>query len=369
MSEDDKPPGKPIVKAKLPSAKNINRPDFTPHGIGSQGRGSGPRPSALTAAKAKKRQRIGVAVVVVAMLAAAGGTAFYVTRPDPTVEVSGAFGKEPKVTIAKEVKVPKVLKVSDSVRGNGAKVANGDTTYVKFAFFKFAGAKKLGATYSRPQAEQVVPMVVGKSGVKGVDKGLIGHTVGSRVVLEVPPADGFGKDGQQLGLSETDSIVFVMDVLGTFPKTAAASGTEQKLTDKKLPKITAGKPGEAPKIEVPKNADAPEKMQVKTLIQGNGPALTANDTAIVHYEGKIWKGGRTFDSSWQKGQPAPMPLNTKGGAQGFFTGLTGQKVGSRVLLVLPPKDGYGKTGNPQAGIKKDDTLVFLVDVLGTLPAN
>ena len=43
--------------------------------------------------------------------------------------------------------------------------------------------------------------------------------------------------------------------------------------------------------------------------------------------------------------------------------LIGKKVGSRVLLVIPPKDGYGEQGNPQGGISGTDTLVFVVDIL------
>jgi peptidylprolyl isomerase len=34
------------------------------------------------------------------------------------------------------------------------------------------------------------------------------------------------------------------------------------------------------------------------------------------------------------------------------------------MLVVPPADGYGKSGNQQAGIQPKDTLVFVVDVLG-----
>jgi peptidylprolyl isomerase len=33
------------------------------------------------------------------------------------------------------------------------------------------------------------------------------------------------------------------------------------------------------------------------------------------------------------------------------------------MLIIPPADGYGKTGNTQAGIKGTDDLVFIVDVL------
>ncbi len=38
-------------------------------------------------------------------------------------------------------------------------------------------------------------------------------------------------------------------------------------------------------------------------------------------------------------------------------------VGSRVILEIPPADGYGEQGNEQAGIKGTDTLFFVVDIL------
>ena len=47
---------------------------------------------------------------------------------------------------------------------------------------------------------------------------------------------------------------------------------------------------------------------------------------------------------------------------GWNQGLAGQRVGSRVLLVVPPRLGYGKAGNPPA-ITGKDTLVFVVDIL------
>jgi peptidylprolyl isomerase len=50
---------------------------------------------------------------------------------------------------------------------------------------------------------------------------------------------------------------------------------------------------------------------------------------------------------------------------GWSDGLLGKKVGSRVLLSIPPAEGYGKQGSSQAGIKGTDTLVFVVDILGS----
>jgi len=77
-----------------------------------------------------------------------------------------------------------------------------------------------------------------------------------------------------------------------------------------------------------------------------------------------------FDASWKHGTTG-QPFGFTIGASpsqvimGWDRGLAGQTVGSRILLVVPPADGYGKTGSPQAGIKGTDTLVFVVDILGT----
>jgi peptidylprolyl isomerase len=51
---------------------------------------------------------------------------------------------------------------------------------------------------------------------------------------------------------------------------------------------------------------------------------------------------------------------------GWDKGLVGQTAGSRVMLSIPPAEGYGKSGASQAGIKGTDTLVFVVDILDTI---
>ncbi|MBD2899092.1 FKBP-type peptidyl-prolyl cis-trans isomerase [Actinomadura nitritigenes] len=372
MAEDDKP----AVKAKIPNAKNIRSPEFTPHGI-SAGRGSGlNRPSALTAAQARKRRIATIAGIVVAVLAIAGGVTYYVTRPGPKIEVSGKFGAESKVKIPTKLAPNKSLKTRTLIKGSGPAIADGDTMFVQYSFYQWAKqtdsddskkkstSKKIGSSYEQQTQGSGGPqaLTVGKSGVKGLDKGLLGKTGGSRVLVEVPPSMGFGDQGSQLGLGKNDSVVFVVDVAAVVKKNAGPQGAPQKLDDKKLPKVEDQGAGKAPKVTVPK-VDAPSKLQVKTLVQGTGPALAKGDDAVVNYQGQIWKDGKVFDSSWKNGQPAMFPIGTGGTVPGFDKGLTGAKVGSRVLLVLPPAEGYGKNGNAQAGIKGTDTLVFVVDIL------
>ncbi|WP_018655561.1 FKBP-type peptidyl-prolyl cis-trans isomerase [Actinomadura flavalba] len=379
MSEDDKPRGEPPAKAKIPNAKNIRSPQFTPHGI-SAGRRGGSRPSGLTAAQAKKRQRLGILAAVVAVLAAAGGVAYVVTRPDPVIEVTGAFGKQPKISIPEEIAPTSKLRVTTPIKGDGSAIANGSTVFGRFAFYQWApdtGSerdkkstnKELGNTFKpnpqNPQSNQVQPLVIGKTGLKGVDAGLVGKTAGSRVVLEIPPSQGFGEQGEQMGLSPKDSVVFVIDVLNVFDDKSGPTG-EPKNPGKDLPKVAAAEPGKAPKVTIPKT-DAPEKLETHTVIAGTGKALAKNDQAVVRYQGQLWRNGKQFDSNYGSA-PTVFPIGTGATVPGFDKGLTGQKVGSRVMLVLPPADGYGKDGNPQAAvpIKGDDVLVFIVDILGVV---
>ncbi|TDB87627.1 hypothetical protein E1264_14185 [Actinomadura sp. KC216] len=385
MSEDDKPGGKPAIKAKakIPNAKNIRSAEFTPHGI-SAGRGSGlgrpSAPSALTAKQARKRRIMMIAGMVVVAMAITGGVVWWVNRPGPEIEVTGKFASEPKVDIPTDL-APEGTRTTTTVpiRGTGPKIADGDTLYVQYAFYQWSKdkdeedsskkstSKQLGSSYKQEaQGQQTRPLVVGKSGIKGFDKGMIGQTAGSRVVMQIPPKDGFGKDGEQLGLSGTDWVVFVVDVQAVVPKNAAPQGTKKELDDKKLPKVEDQGAGKAPKVTIPKGEDAPEKLQIKTLVEGTGPALAKGDEAVVNYQGKIWDTGKEFDSTWgQGGAPAKFPIGTGGTVPGFDKGLTGAKIGSRVLLVLPPAEGYGKKGSPP-NIKGDDTLVFVVDIIAKI---
>jgi peptidylprolyl isomerase len=86
---------------------------------------------------------------------------------------------------------------------------------------------------------------------------------------------------------------------------------------------------------------------------------------VTQYVGVNWRTKAPFDSSWTRGAPFGFQIGATPAQiiAGWDKGLIGVPVGSRVLLVIPPKDGYGSAGQAQAGIKGTDTLVFVVDVL------
>jgi peptidylprolyl isomerase len=111
---------------------------------------------------------------------------------------------------------------------------------------------------------------------------------------------------------------------------------------------------------------APKQLTEQTLVAG--------DTVITNYLGEIWPakaGGaaKVFDSSFARGAPTGFVLGTGAVIPGFDKTLVGKRMGTRMLLSIPPADGYGPSGNSQAGISGTDTLVFVVDLLADYKPN
>ena len=130
----------------------------------------------------------------------------------------------------------------------------------------------------------------------------------------------------------------------------------------------SGKFGEAPTLTIP-SSDAPKHLTEQVLGAGDGPAVASGDTLVANYVGQTWapKDGKpnVFDSSFARKQPAAFVIGTGAVISGWDTTLVGKKAGSRVLLVIPPADGYGTQGRPEAGIRGTDDLVFVVDVIAS----
>lgn len=123
-----------------------------------------------------------------------------------------------------------------------------------------------------------------------------------------------------------------------------------------FPAVTGGF-GEKPTIAAGQG-DAPAVVSAKTLVQGTGKAVGADDFVLVNYAGVLWDG-TPFDSSFERGEPIAFSLN--GVIPGWKYGLKDQKVGDRVELVIPAQWGYGEQGTQN--IPGGSVLVFVVDIL------
>jgi peptidylprolyl isomerase len=143
---------------------------------------------------------------------------------------------------------------------------------------------------------------------------------------------------------------------------ACGSGSDEP--EEGLPTVS-GEYGDKPKIKAEKGVKAGKKLQTDVLEEGDGPKVKKGDLLVADYLGQIYTSGKVFDNSYDRGSPAGFPIGIGQVIPGWDKALVGTKAGSRVLLVVPPKLGYGTKGNQQAGIKGTDSLVFVVDVIAS----
>jgi peptidylprolyl isomerase len=308
-----------------------------------------------------------IAVLTALPLLAAAVLAGCGSSPSSTgsaaVTVTGGFGKAPVVKIPAQ-KAGAKLHVTTVVHGTGQTLTKTESFVGNYAIYLWSGTshKLLQSTFKTGE-----PTLFSGQLLPGLETALVGQKMGSRVVAVIPPAEGFGKTGDsQAGIKGTDTLVFVVDMLQEFSAKASISG-HQVSAGKGLPTVSDTF-GAAPTIKIP-SSKAPTTLISKVLIKGTGPKVAEGDTVVVQYTGVNWRTGKVFDASWNHNPAAPFGFTIGASPSqvipGWDKGLVNQTVGSRVLLVIPPADGYGKTGQSQAGIKGTDTLVFVVDILGT----
>ena len=284
-----------------------------------------------------------------------------VDGPLPAITAGEKFDEKP--TVAKGSGEPsKELAVKTVIAGSGQTVAEGDYIQANYLGQIWATAKVFDTSYDRktPLVIQLTPQGI----IDGWRYALAGKKVGSRVEMAVPPTWGYGSGGNaQAGIKGTDTLVFVVDIRNTFNAKSSAKGTEVAQDDADLPKVGTNTDGKAPSIEVPK-VDPPAKLVANYILEGDGPEIGADDSLLVHYKGVIWDTGKEFDSSYSREQLSSFGLQQV--VKGWQQGMVGKKVGSRLLIVIPPKLGYGDTPPSGSDIKKDSTMVFVVDILAKM---
>jgi FKBP-type peptidyl-prolyl cis-trans isomerase FkpA len=101
-------------------------------------------------------------------------------------------------------------------------------------------------------------------------------------------------------------------------------------------------------------------LQYQVLEAGNGPKPGADAIVRVHYKGQLLDG-TTFDSSYDRGEPATIPLAQV--VPGWQEGIALMPVGSKYKLWIPSKLAYGETGTPGGPIGPNATLAFEVELL------
>lgn len=294
------------------------------------------------------------------------GSTETLAQPGVGLEAVTASGPVDHKTAPKVVFAQKPVSTATVTRkvltpGTGAAATKADTVTVRMQIFNGTSGKLLDDGFTAQRKADTFRLARTDL-IKGLIEGLVGAQKNSRVAFTIPPKLAFGDQGNaQLGIGGKDTIVVVADVSDVRRGLTQVDGT-QKPSPAGLPTVAFPQgPAKAPKVTVPKTA-APTTLKVVTLVEGSGKPVAKGEMMTGQYHGVLWKDGSVFDSSWERGEAADFPIGVGQVIPGWDKALVGKKVGSRVLIVVPPADGYGAAGSPPK-IGGKDTLVFVVDIL------
>jgi FKBP-type peptidyl-prolyl cis-trans isomerase len=280
------------------------------------------------------------------------------------VTADGTFGNDPKATFptplvangASEAQV-----ISDG-NGNGKRVAAGATTVVQLTIYDGKTGDALIAT-NYDEAGALFSAIDSTPAF-----GTIAQCarVGSRVAAVGTAGDLIG-DGaiQQNGLSlaADDTVAIVVDVQSVY--LGKATGAD-KVLSAGFPSIVLAPDGR-PGFTFP-DPTPPTTLKIETLKAGSGAKVEKDDKVVLHYTGVLWDTQEVFDSTWERNAPAMLVASSledssSGLVPGFAAALIGQRVGSQVIAVIPPKDGY-PAGQAPTTVPDGSTMVFVFDILG-----
>lgn len=328
--------------------------------------------------RSRRALALTVPVLLLALSACGGGGRETADGLD-AVDVAGGAESAP------EVEWNAVMEAGDAetetlVEGDGAAVEEGDVVLVNFLLsngfthrtpIDSYGADDAGTSITvgeEAEPQQAVDLITGVI-AEHLEPGT---TVGSRIALTVGGEQAFGEFQNRLGefgIGNEDGLLLIFDV-----ESVALDGPEGQQQEP---------PGWAPGIDtnkkdVPQGLDfagtpepAPkDALRTATYVEGEGEPIEAGDVVVADYLGQVYGADAPFDASYSRGTPltAAIGEDVGGGAitvvEGWTEGLEGVTVGSRVVIQIPPRLGYGSQGRQEAGIGGTDTLYFLVDVLG-----
>ena len=251
------------------------------------------------------------------------------------------------------VKQPSELVLKVIKEGDGETVGAGDSVTVDYQGTNWDTGKVFDESYGKEPAtfatDQVVP---------GFGAALVGQKVGSQVMVSIPPKDGYGEAGSpQAGIKGTDSLLFVIEIKST-KAPAVTSDCNFKAGASSNAIKAAGPFGMVPNAKFAKPLKAPDTQ--RTIMKaGKGAVTKAGDNLDVVLSIYNGRTGKQIDN-----EPVTLKVGDAALPKQYQAGISCVKLGSRVATAFPAKALFGAAGNAQAGIKANDSLVLVTDVLG-----
>jgi hypothetical protein len=258
--------------------------------------------------------------------------------------VSSTFGSSPKVKLPSDTEISYSEREVISHTDTNATVAHkGDLVSINFEVLNGTTGEVLDSTpFSAKKAS--APVIVSKDfAFAGLYKGLLCASPGDRLLLAIAPQDGLGYAASgEWGLSPDSSLIMVIDVVSVSPP--KANGTERQLPNG-FPNVVTTGDGQVGVVLPP--STPPTEVRFAERIVGDGAKITAEDVVIGQSLSVDWSTKSVLSSTWQQGSPTSFGTQAQGTEIRTF--LTGQTVGSQVVLIAPSATG---------------ATVTVVDILG-----
>ncbi len=314
------------------------------------------------------------AVLLSAILAACGGAPETSPSPSPNVSVSatsdasatpasvpvsanvdsiivgGAEGVVPEVSIPAPYAVDSThSKVVREGVSDGPAAAADSVIEAHYVGFNGRTGEQFGSSWDQgTPAMLALPQMV-----EGFTIGMTGAKPGQRVLIAMPGSQGYdGVPTRPESVQDGDTLVFVVDVVAVSVKDAVGAAEAPQLP------VTLGEAEGKPTVTIDTASTPPAELVAVPVIKGAQRAVGADDYVLVKYRMYSWKTGELIDDKFA----APVAGQINQTLEGFKQGIVGQPIGSRVVLVVPPKVGYEKPSqNPP--VEAGDTVVYVVDIL------
>nr|WP_216843396.1 FKBP-type peptidyl-prolyl cis-trans isomerase [Phytoactinopolyspora alkaliphila] len=327
------------------------------------------------------------------MLAACGdgdGNGDGTSTSSDGVDVSGSFGEKPTVAIPDD-EPSSELEVEVLSEGDGSEVGADDFVIAHYLGQTWEPRDPADIPEQPPAAgdeeteeeetedgDGPVPYVFDNSYdrgavsgfslnrvIEGWKEGLAGQKVGSRVLLSIPPAMGYGvpegeeaPEGQEPHDLSEDTLVFIVDIVESVAPDAAASGTVVDDLPDGLPSVEGTDSG-APTVEFG-DAEAPDESDTTILVRGEGAELA--DNVVVHLMEVPYDQPDAMQSTWDMGMPEQIPVEGLASLPGWDGVSEELTVGSRILTRISGPDSVPEGSEEGA---EERPLVLVVDILAT----
>ncbi len=250
---------------------------------------------------------------------------------DPTaieqVTVGGEFGALPQVSFPAPLDVTETS-TATVLEGEGPALAEDDVALLSYLAVDASTGEVIEDNFgSQPQTTRITEDDAGP-----LYEDLLGSTEGTRL-LRV-----------ELGTAERpEPVVLVYDIMHTRAWGEPVDPPED------APEVTVADSG-GPTVTIPDH-DPPSDLEIVPLRRGDGAQVRSGMAVTVRYTAVGWSDGEVVESTWTPGQ-GPTTIAFTGLIEGWQNGLVDARVGSQIMLVVPPEQAFG-----------DDTLVYVIDVL------